>query len=432
VTWPSVARVVSIALAFGNNALLARLLMEDVGAFILIQTIAAAGTLLALRGIDKSMVRFVSQKLGEGDLARVPDTIRMSVRYSFPGIATILVSILIISSVDLLFINSIDGAVWAAAAVCFGANVLQMLGFAVLQALDRIEPALLFSIVLTPASTGCIYLLVLVNDIPVNMPQAVFVAALVTTMSAVAMVIVAVRAIPRVEPSAGGVRFSGSADLDENAFRSASRSLWLVGLVAIPISSADIWCAGTFFSPQKLSEYVLAAKFAVLVKTPSIVLSSIAPQLIAAHHGVNGAHSRSFLQIRIQEMTLKASLASASAFLVCLVFGEQLLGITFGPVYSSAAPVLWILSGAHLFSVLCGPASEILSMTGHHSTLVRIQFATASLALLAMPAAAISGSPTVLAVAFAVVAVSRAATTRYLANRLTGYGGVLERSEVDP
>lgn len=141
----------------------------------------------------------------------------------------------------------------------------------------------------------------------------------------------------------------------------------------------DIVLLGLLAGPHEVGLYHVARRLAELAVFCAGAVSSVGlPRLARAH----AERRTDKLQATVDVMNLICVGSTAAIVLAMIASGPWLL-LLFGAEFADGYPVLLILALGRLATVLMGPASDLLLMTGHHARLGRINlvFALVNIAL---------------------------------------------------
>jgi O-antigen/teichoic acid export membrane protein len=162
----------------------------------------------------------------------------------------------------------------------------------------------------------------------------------------------------------------------------------MVGLVADETSTA-------FFR--------VAERMAVLVSLPLVVLNAVIASGVVRSHAAGDTTTLMTLVRRARRVALAGALPLG---LVMIVFGDEIIGVMFGPEYVDGARIpLIILVLGQWINVACGSVGLVLSMCGHEKTVLREQTLALGIAGVSLPpvilVAGVTGASVVMAVALA-------------------------------
>jgi O-antigen/teichoic acid export membrane protein len=183
------------------------------------------------------------------------------------------------------------------------------------------------------------------------------------------------------------------------------------------LTQADIWIIGSFLSVDDVAIYGSAARLIIVVSISLIIVNSVVSPVVADLFYKN-EHGR--LEDIIRTGTTLAAVPSLLAVLLFFFFGGQLLGILYGPFYSSGYVILFVLSLGQLFNVVSGPCGMVLLMTGHQRIMMAISISTSTMAIVASVFAAIHTGTIGVAAVFSAAIVVQNMLMIYFVRRRVG------------
>lgn len=179
----------------------------------------------------------------------------------------------------------------------------------------------------------------------------------------------------------------------------AGMSLMTTQILALIVTQSDLWIVSGFATPDVVAAYGLASRLAQLVSLPHLVLNSVLPPLIAT---MMPRADCTRLERITQLLVSAAVLPAFSLFLAFMFTGRPLLGMLFGPSYENAWTYLIVLSLGNLVNVAAGVCSQALIIAGQQFALLWITLGSCcSCIIIAMIAAHFWGAIGV-AVAYAI------------------------------
>ncbi|MFZ5672856.1 MAG: lipopolysaccharide biosynthesis protein [Pseudomonadota bacterium] len=166
--------------------------------------------------------------------------------------------------------------------------------------------------------------------------------------------------------------------------------------------------------PDRIGIYFAALKTISLVAFVHFSISAVAmPRFAALHARGDVVELRSFLT-RMQAWSFWPSLLGAAGL---LIMGKPLLWL-FGPEFTAAYPVMFILAVGLLIRAYAGPAQNLLAVSGHQDKAAMILFATflinGGLGLALIPRWGIEGAAVAISAAFACEAIATLILTKRL------------------
>src|SRR5215213_916084 len=166
---------------------------------------------------------------------------------------------------------------------------------------------------------------------------------------------------------------------------SISLPLLIVTLVMMVRTNGDIWTLGAFLPQGELALYGAANRLVSVVTMPMVIITSIAPPLIAEMYFQG---EREELENALRGMATFTGIPALLASMGCIFFAGPILDLVYGNYYREGAVVLALLSIGLLTSVCTGSCGIVLSYTGHQKTQMVITIATSAATLIAMLATA--------------------------------------------
>lgn len=165
---------------------------------------------------------------------------------------------------------------------------------------------------------------------------------------------------------------------DTAEFRGASLSFFIMGMAGFMQSVLSIMIAGKFLGSFELGLFKSAQQIAISVAFVLMVINAIYPPRFAMlyHQGKMGSLGG------VARRAALLGLALSAPFLaVCLLFPELILRFL-GEGFDAAAPLLRILALAQLVNVATGSVGFLLNMTGHDRIMRNIALICNGLGLL--------------------------------------------------
>ncbi len=369
--WVFAGKVTTSGVGIIVNALLARLLSPgEVGRFFVIFTVVFCGTTLCQVGLKEIVVRLVAEALSRGDEAQARAVMRAVISTGAFVAAGVTGAALIALLGPIHYagptglpmsIVGLSGA-WLLSATVLGLVTEALRGRSDFALAGMLEGAL-FAMV-----SAVIFASLHVAGAQISLRDALWCTVLAN----------------------GGVCGCGLYVLHRR-FRAPGttcRSMkrrdllsqsWPLGIHNVAnfflLSGADLWILGALRSAEEVAVYGAATKLVLLGAMPLLIVRGVAPTMIPEL--LSAGESR-----RLEKMLrLTATMAAAPSLAVAgaaLVVGGPALGMIFGPFYRQGSSVLVILMIAQAASVAIGMGGDVLVMSGHQRTLMRISLASAA------------------------------------------------------
>jgi O-antigen/teichoic acid export membrane protein len=420
--WVVLSRSLGIVITMLVNMALARWLSpEAFGSFLLLSSVLAMGTLLAMLGLNVAVVRFVSGSLGRGDVGRA----RQVLWQVFAVAAVAIASVAGISAAALTYYGAnrlgladVGGIVPLAVTSLVLLSVLQLSAEAC-RSLHEMRLASLFS---GGQSGGLLsnvlFLLLIAAAMVIGKPSLG--AAIALNLIAMGITLpLAVFGFFR----AARTRLVVSAaqrvvsPLTLGQLLGFSIPMVMIQLLNFTATNADLWVAGVNCAPDQLALYAAARRLMLIVTMPlQMVVLTVISSIAELH--VQDRHRD--LELLLRRATTAAALPSVGAIALLIFFGGPILVLLFGPYFRQAALPLGILGVGQLFLVLAGTCGSALEMAGYQIVSLVINLITA-IALVTLGSwAAVHFGILGLAIASASIVTTQSVTLWLLAKRLVG------------
>lgn len=373
------ARLGKVLCGVAAAALLARLLSPaGFGVFVLGQAIAVFGSLVAVLGLENTLVREVARFLARGEHARIGGTLRAARRLVLLG-AGVVAAVLVVDRGGVLRwlfdepgLAAVAGwiAAWVGLEALNRVQVSTLRGrhrLAVSAALDGFVGSVVFlASVSWLAATG-----------PVELERVFLAAALSSGVSAAAgwwllMPSRSEAAVARERSRAGEEGAAATAARPGVPARVLwSRSWPLLGATALGFlgSQGDLWLVGVVATSESAALYGAALKLIFLVGLPLLVVNRTLSSTMAEFHSRGRIRE---LEVLLRSTTTAVAAATSLVVLGLILFGGGVLSLVFGDFYARATPILLLLAAAQVVYAGTGPCGTLLMMAGHERLLLAV------------------------------------------------------------
>ncbi|MCA9246796.1 MAG: lipopolysaccharide biosynthesis protein [Planctomycetales bacterium] len=421
--WAAIGRACGVAALLGIHVVLARILEPTVfGAFILIASVIPTASLAAMAGLNRAVLRLVSEGLARGEAARVASGLQRTGKLAAVSIVVVAVAV--------VFGMAAWGERWLPISV--GLPLASLIGILVLlvAAQQLLAEALRgfhemrLSNLLAGQNGGP-----LANLVFLGMLLAPALLAAPITLEAI-LLLNAV-ALLSVMPAAAWVmrkqiraQLAGASDIANATQYYAYRDLLDVGLPAMGVqvlafltSQCDIWIAAGAFSGNDLALFGAARRIILLLGIALLLANRAVVSSIPYLH-VQGR--RDELQRMLQGAAALVALPTVAGLLVLLLAPQSVLGLLFGDFYREASTVLVVLAVGQIVNVWTGTCGLTLSMTGHDRISLIVNLATAALLFGLGWVAATEHGPLGLAIVSSTIIAARNVVLWFLARLIVG------------
>lgn len=372
-SWVVVWRIISILATLAVNVLAARLLgPARFGEFLLITTVIALGSVLAMGGMNDVGLRFISESMGLGQPALARSYLRkvliVALRTSLAAALLVAVGLSIYQLVQERFYSPLM-VIGVTAAGVF-ALAWQQIAAESLRGYGDVRLASLFSGGQNGGPlTNLLFLAGLVCVALSLQP--------VTTSTALTLLVGSIWLTTPLALLGLGVISRGhqatcecelSVDQKRQLMRAAG-SLLAIQLLTFATYQSDIWLGGTFLSEYELGLYGAAKRYQLLGQIPlqmaMMAVISIIPRMSAQNRMVE-------LESVIRRATTLAAIPALGALALLAIFPTFAMRIVLGSDYTGAAVILLPLIAGQAVNIITGNPAYILNMTDHHSRVLRV------------------------------------------------------------
>jgi len=351
-----VGTILQKGLQFGLRVALAGVLgATQYGIFILGWTVASFGYTFSMLGLNKGILRFVSQFKGD-DPARVRWTIWASV--GIGSLSSFASCIFVFTNAEFFaeWLNSTESMlVFRIFAVIIPLWVLTQLGAATLQAFNRIDAQQTSNITRLVLPLGSALIATLIG-------YSFSVILFATILGAVIALGITIIVYFLTAPvSLQGPRSGSGVNL-----LSVSVPLFLSGVAYITLSQIDKIFLGIYRTPDVVGVYdtafIVAAQLTLLFSAASTVFE---PLIAEYYHRGDNVELEAGLKSIARLLTLLIGPVGA----VMIISAPWLFSLL-GESFTGAAIILIILAFHHLTRVVVGPTGEVLQMAGRQNLIL--------------------------------------------------------------
>jgi O-antigen/teichoic acid export membrane protein len=318
----------------------------------------AVVTLLAIPaglGLPSVVIRFVSEYHFRGDWARIRGLLGFANRSVLVASLVLMALLVLVAGFPRFGLDSEYRYALYLAAPLVVLLGLEELRSAALKGVDRVLVGQIPEMVVRPAVFLAGVLVLMAAPVQADAQTALW---LYLTAALVAFVLwVRCCLLRTVRPHMRGL----VAVSDTPVWVRTALPLLLLGGVQIIGAQMDLILLGLYRSSEETGVYRATFQVAQLVTFAWIAVNTvIAPKLSR----LQVAGDRSGLQTLVVQANRVTFVLALPVALVCLVAGEQVLGLVFGVEYRVGYLALSILVGGRLVNALLGSSSTVMRMTG--------------------------------------------------------------------
>jgi len=391
--WVTLGRCSGIGLTLVANMLLARLLStSDFGLFVVVITIIQLFVIASRCGLDRIIVRFLSEHESQQNLLGLRTAIQSSIRLG--GVA---LSVATVACLGMLYFYGsssfgLPDSLQVTLLVLVGLAVLTIsqLAAEVLRGFHNLRLASLFDGQTGSVLVYGIFIGLMVSRYFLAGPQLSFPVALAFYVIALTVpmpfaLAAAWQAYVMRSRAFGKLAPKRMAPITFGQVASIGLPIMLAQFCMYAASQADILLAAHYLPDEQLALYGASKRLMQIVIVPlklaSLTILSTIPEL----------HSQQRLFELQQVLRTSATLAAVVALVILvplLVIPGSAMSLVFGEPYHQAAPVVAILAFGQLVFALSGTCGLSLMMTGHHRAVLLVNAGIAISLLATAPLAA--------------------------------------------
>jgi len=373
--WVMLARAIGMPLGLLINGMLARMLTKtEFGAYLTSFTLVFIGSVIAQLGLDRAVVRLVSQSLAVEQGGRARETIHRAMKIGAIAALAAGAGLAVLGPYlardvlhsDLVALGIPLTAGWLVA------YSIQSLVVETFRGLQDFQRATVYDTVLVDiAMATTIGALWVFGTREIGFLTVLAVAAGIT-----ALVTIAAGVLLWVRVRATG----GNGHLDRGEMLAIAWPSLLTNVASYFLSTGiDVLILGALRPQSQVAVYGAATRLVILVATPLWILRGVLPPMISE------LHTRGRTKELEQTLRVGATLAGFPSFIVLvifLLFGGSVMGVAFGHSYESGATVLALLAIGRMVAVWSGASGVTLLMTGHQKAMMTITLCTGAASIM--------------------------------------------------
>ena len=422
-TWVVVGRFLGIGLTLVLNIVLARLLSpSDFGAFLVVLSILGFCATLGRFGLDRALVRFLSESLSRQDRGRTRRVLVIGFRLGVIGgtVSGGICALFLGFFGERLFGLSQSPFFWLIAGVGLIALALLQLMAEVFRGFHELRFASMFDAQHSGPLVNLIFIGMLIavgrEQISISWVLGLYVLSLALVFPlAVFFLLRSIRGV--LTPSIVEVAAVEDGTISLRDLLTVCLPIMVSQVLSFASAQGDLWIAGACCTPDQLALFAAARRLVLTVALPlgliNLTVLSAIPEL----------HAQGRL-LKLQNILQTTATAAA---LPCLIIIAGLVALSgpiltaiFGPFYADAASVLGILGVGQVAFVLTGSCGNLLMMTGHHNVNLLTDLVAAILLFMLAPIAAATHGIMGLAIISAGIVVFRNVCLMLAARKLIG------------
>jgi O-antigen/teichoic acid export membrane protein len=362
-------RLLSAVAGLAGNAILARLLPPDeVGIYFLAVAVVTFGAVLGHLGLDRAVVRFVSQSVARNQAGGATRVVKLVLAAGALG-GLIVGGGFAVGPGQWIARSLFDSPLMAEAVFLIGLWIVVMtIGVLVAETfrgLQDIRLATVFRELSPRVSQALLFALLWGLRGTSGLRTVLFLAVAAHAATVAAGVVLLVRRLPAPHVGTG----PSARELYSTAW-----PLWISNLTTVVLLQADTAILGAARSHQEVALYGAATRVAGVLLIPLSILSAVILPIIAELHAKRRG---SDLQNMARTTATVAVLPAALGLTAFGFLGDEILGVVYGPFYRESALVLLVLAAGLTVNVALGPCGLTLMMTGYQRAMMVISIFSA-------------------------------------------------------
>jgi O-antigen/teichoic acid export membrane protein len=383
-TWVVGCRCLGIAATLAGNIVAARVLgPAEFGVFLVITAVMAAGSVLAMGGLNEAALRFIAESLALGQPAVARAYLRRVLALlAVTSLGAALVGALVAASGTRWWIeraSQLHLPMWLAAIVAVGIVALawQQVAAEALRACGAVKLASIFS---GGQAGGPISNVLFVGALAgfalAYRPDAIHAAGLAAACALVASVLAVIglwwiSRRPRNDDDPAAIELTAN---QSRTLAAVAGTLLLNQLLIFASQQLDIGLGALLLDRESLGLYG-AAKRSVLIAAMPVQMAALS--VLAAIPRLHAQRQTLALERLLRRAATWAAIPALLALVALVVFPESILRMAFGNSYIGAATTVLVLALGYLGLIISGNPAHLLILTGRHRAVVAVNVAAA-------------------------------------------------------
>jgi O-antigen/teichoic acid export membrane protein len=375
--WAFAGKASTALLTLAVNAFITRLLTPDeVGTYFLMLSLVTVLSLITLTGINKAIVRLISESQARKTPRHTLSIIRSS--YFIVGITTLLVLTLFMSGIgkwisQVIFSNSLGSSLIMLTAIWIVANTCSILLAETFRGFHDIRHASIFDGLMDSLIFAILLSGLLVYHGTGSLDMVVWLAIAANSVNLIVASIFLRKKLDKT-----GIA-SGPEQANPSEILAIAWPMCASGVTIAMLGQADLWVMGIFWEQHDVGVYGAVKRLVALVTISLLITNAVIPPLIAE---LNAHSKKDVLENTLRATTTVAAIPALFVLGVFALFADRILATVYGEFYAAGSAILLILSLGQLVNVWCGSCGNVLMMTGHQVLMLKISMISGILAVL--------------------------------------------------
>lgn len=365
-------RVASAGLAYLSQIILARWMGSfeyGIFAYVWVCLLMLGG--LSTLGLNTAVIRFIPEYTVKADFARLRGIIFQS-RFITLIIST---SLMVLSLALIVFFKDhLHNYLYLPALlvlICLPAYALTDLHDSMARGYSWMNLALIPPFLLRPLLILAVMAILYLAGSPMTAITAITAAVIATWVTSLIQILMLEPRLQREVPK-------GEKTRETKLWLAVAFPILLMESFVLFLQNTDILVLNAYHPPQDVAIYYAALKTINLITFVHFAVSNAVANRFSAYEARGDREKLGEMMRQSVKWTFWPSLAAA---LLLLAVGKPLLWL-FGPEFTSAYPVMFILAAGLVIKAMFGPAEFLLNMLGEQKLCALVLFATAMLNIL--------------------------------------------------
>ena len=365
-------RVASAGLAYLSQIILARWMGSfeyGIFAYVWVCLLMLGG--LSTLGLNTAVIRFIPEYTEKADFARLRGIIFQS-RFITLIIST---SLMVLSLALIVFFKDhLHNYLYLPALlvlICLPAYALTDLHDSMARGYSWMNLALIPPFLLRPLLILAVMAILYLAGSPMTAVTAITAAVIATWVTSLIQILMLEPRLQRGVPK-------GEKTRETKLWLAVAFPILLMESFVLFLQNTDILVLNAYHPPQDVAIYYAALKTINLITFVHFAVSNAVANRFSAYEARGDREKLGEMMRQSVKWTFWPSLAAA---LLLLAVGKPLLWL-FGPEFTSAYPVMFILAAGLVIKAMFGPAEFLLNMLGEQKLCALVLFATAMLNIL--------------------------------------------------
>ena len=326
--WVVAGKILGLFSGLAVNAFLARLLSSgEMGVYFLILSLVNFFAMFALLGMDRSIVRIVSESLALDLPARAREAVRYVLQFGL--VSSITVAILLVSGIGQLLSEKIFSSILMSGLIYYAAIwlvlfTIQRLIAEAFRGLHDIRFATIFNGLIASVISAVALGLILWRHekADINLALSVIIAAYGINI---------VLAFSFLSKSIGKLSDKNTGAISRTDVMRTSWPLYFTNIVLLSLQQGHLWLLGYYSTKESVAIYGAVVRLLVLITAALSIVTLVIPPMISQLYTKK---RYSEVEKVLRSTATIAGVPSGIALLLMMFFGKSMLFYLYGDLYT--------------------------------------------------------------------------------------------------